>query len=58
MAKDAKRELVELLVRRAFDPVLKARSGGSDANREKLAQVQDATRAEIEEKARSLGVKA
>lgn len=49
MSKDAKGELVEFIVRRAFDPVLKATPNGrSDADKKKLDHVQDATRAEIE----------
>jgi len=49
MASDAKRQLVEFLIERAFDPVMKARpEGRSDAERKKLKDVQDATRAEIE----------
>ena len=45
---NAKRELVDFLVQMAFDPVLKAHPGGSDADRKKLEHVQNATRAEIE----------
>ncbi|HEV2901379.1 MAG TPA: hypothetical protein VGX71_26765 [Pseudaminobacter sp.] len=49
MASDAKRQLVEFLIDRAFDPVMKAKpEGRSDAKRKKLKHVQDATRAEIE----------
>ena len=46
--RDTKHELVDFLVRKAFDPVLKAKPGGSDAEKTKLERVQDATRAEIE----------
>jgi hypothetical protein len=49
MASDAKRQLVEFLIDRAFEPVMKAKpEGRSDAERKKLKHVQDATRAEIE----------
>lgn len=49
MAEDTRRALVEFLVHRAFDPVLKARADHySPAERERLTRVQDATRAEIE----------
>ena len=48
MAKDVRRELVDFLVQRAFDPVLKARVDGSGAEQAKLGRVQDATRAEID----------
>ena len=50
MAKDAKGELVEFLVRKAFEPVLQAKPGAghSDADKTKLEHVQKATRAEIE----------
>lgn len=48
MAKDIRRELVDFLVQRAFDPVLKARVDGSGAEQAKLGCVQDATRAEID----------
>jgi len=48
MAKDVRRELVDFLVQRAFDPVLKAQVDGSEADQAKLGRVQDATRAEID----------
>ncbi|MDT7952081.1 MAG: hypothetical protein RQ966_11315 [Acetobacteraceae bacterium] len=48
MTEKAKQELVEFLVRRAFDPVLQAKPSGSDAERQKLERVQKATQAEIE----------
>ncbi len=49
MASDAKRELVDFLERRAFRPVLSAKPDDySDADRRKLAEVQRATRSEIE----------
>ncbi|WP_353643228.1 hypothetical protein [Mesorhizobium sp. WSM2239] len=49
MASDAKRQLVEFLIDRAFDPVMKAKpEGRSDSEKKKLKDVQDATRAEIE----------
>ena len=49
MASDAKRQLVEFLIDRAFDPVMKAKpEGRSDAEKKKLKHVQEATRAEIE----------
>src|ERR1700712_2760147 len=49
MAKDHKRELLTFVEREAFDPVLHARPDGrSDADKAKLAEVQDKTRAEID----------
>jgi hypothetical protein len=48
MTENAKRELVDFLIHRAFDPVLKAEPAGSDADKAKLERVQKATRAEIE----------
>lgn len=49
MAKDAKHELVEFLVRKAFNPVLHAKSEGhSGSDERKLQHVQESTRAEIE----------
>lgn len=46
---DARRELVELLKAKAFQPVLHARPDGrSDADRRTLEHVKKATRAEIE----------
>ncbi|WEX74296.1 hypothetical protein PYH37_001698 [Sinorhizobium numidicum] len=49
MSTDAKRQLVDFLVKRAFDPVMKARPDGrSDADRRKLEHVQKATQSEIE----------
>jgi hypothetical protein len=46
MSTDARRELVALLERKAFAPVLQARPDGHD--RTKLEHVQKATRAEID----------
>ncbi len=49
MTQKAKHELVELLVRKAFDPVLSAKPDAlSGPDQERLAHVQHATRAEIE----------
>jgi hypothetical protein len=48
MPADAKRQLVDFLIKRAFDPVMKAKLDGSEAYRNKLKDVQDATRAQIE----------
>jgi len=50
MASDAKQELVDFLESRAFRPVLDRDPGdyGSDADRRKLAEVQRATRSEID----------
>lgn len=49
MPHDKKNELLHFLERKAFDPVLHARTDGrSDAEKKKLAHVQDATRAEID----------
>jgi predicted amidohydrolase YtcJ len=46
---DEKRELVEFVVARAFEPVLRAKPDGrSDADRRRLEHVQRATRSEIE----------
>jgi DNA-binding transcriptional regulator LsrR (DeoR family) len=48
MATDHKSELVDFLVRKAFDPVLKAKPDGrSDADKKVLEHVQEATRSEI-----------
>ncbi len=50
MASDARRELVDFLESRAFNPVLNKKPDdyGSDSDRRKLADVQRATRSEIE----------
>jgi hypothetical protein len=49
MTKNAKSELTDFLVHRAFEPVLEARPDGrSEADKKKLKDVQDATRSEIE----------
>jgi hypothetical protein len=49
MAIDKKRELVDFLVKKAFDPVLHAKTDGrSEADKRKLEHVRDATQAEIE----------
>lgn len=49
MVADAKQQLVDFLIRRAFDPVLRAKSDGrSDSERRKLEHVQKATESEIE----------
>lgn len=49
MVKDAKTELVEFLVHKAFNPILRAEpEGRSEADKTKLEHVQQATRAEIE----------
>lgn len=49
MAQDARQQLIDWLEAKAFEPVLRARAHDrSDADRAKLAHVQDATRAEIE----------
>lgn len=49
MAADAKRQLVEFVIKRAFDLFLKAAPNGrSDADRKKIEHVQDATRSAIE----------
>jgi hypothetical protein len=49
MSTDAKRELVDLLERKAFGPVMHARAEGrSDADRRTLDHVQKATRSEID----------
>ena len=46
---DARQQLLALLEREAFDPVLRARPDGRlDADRRKLERVQDKTRAEID----------
>ena len=48
MAKDAKIELVELVMRKAFDPVLRASPAHrSKADQDRLEHVKDATRAEV-----------
>lgn len=49
MPADAKRQLVDFLIDRSFDPVMKATPDGrSEAEKRKLDHVQDATRSEIE----------
>ncbi|WP_260696433.1 hypothetical protein [Rhizobium laguerreae] len=49
MARNAKQELVNFIVRRALDPVMKAKPDGRpEAERRTLEHVQDATRSEIE----------
>jgi hypothetical protein len=49
MATDKKRELVDFLVKKAFNPVLHTRADGrSEAEKQKLEHVRDATQAEIE----------
>ena len=49
MTSKAQKELTDFLIDRAFEPVLRARPDGrSDADKKKLADVQDATRKEIE----------
>jgi hypothetical protein len=49
MTSKAQKTLVDFVVRRAFEPVLRAKpEGRSAAERRKLADVQDATRATIE----------
>jgi hypothetical protein len=49
MTTDKKRELVDFLVKKAFDPVLHAKADGrSEADKRKLEHVRDATQAEIE----------
>ena len=49
MATDKKRELLELVRSKAFEPVMRARAEErSDAERRKLEDVQQATKAEIE----------
>ncbi len=49
MAQDAKHELVEFLVREAFDPVMKARPNGRSGHEQQmLNQVKQATEKEIE----------
>ncbi|SRR5579883_590124 len=49
MTKDHKRELAEFIIRKAFDPVLRAKADGrSDADKRALEHVQKATQAEIE----------
>lgn len=48
MTSNARRELVEFVVDKAFQPVMRARPDGRpDAERKMLSHVQDATRAEI-----------
>nr|CAD6438837.1 hypothetical protein REQ54_04778 [Rhizobium sp. Q54] len=45
----AKKQLVDFLVKKAFEPVLRADSAGrSDSEKAKLQRVQEATRTEIE----------
>ena len=49
MAQHAKHELVEFLIREAFDPVLKANpSGRSEHDQRKLEDVKQATEKEVE----------
>lgn len=49
MSADAREELVDIVVHKALDPVMrKSASGLSDADRTKLEHVQRATKAEIE----------
>jgi hypothetical protein len=49
MAQDAKNRLVEYLKTRAFEPVLRARDDGrSEADKRRLQDVKEATRAEID----------
>lgn len=49
MASDSKHQLVEFVIDKAFQPVLRAKPDGrSDADRKALEHVQNATRAEIE----------
>jgi hypothetical protein len=49
MAKDRKSELLSLVERSAFDPVLRAKPDGrSEADKATLAELQDKTRAEID----------
>lgn len=46
---DARKQLLDLLEREAFDPVMRAKPDGrSEADRRKLERVQDKTRAEID----------
>lgn len=46
---DARKQLIDLLEREAFDPVMRASPDGrSDADKRKLAEMQDKTRAEID----------
>ncbi len=49
MAANAKRELVDFLIKKAFNPVMHAkRDGRSDAEQKKLDHVREATRSEID----------
>ena len=49
MAANARKQLVDFVVARALEPVMRARPDGrSQVDRRKLQHVQDATRAEIE----------
>src|SRR4051794_14260065 len=49
MAKQSKQELVGFVIRKALDPVLRAKPDGkSEADKKNLERVQDATRSEIE----------
>ncbi len=49
MAANARKQLVDFVIDRALEPVMRARPDGrSPADRRKLEHVQDATRAEIE----------
>lgn len=49
MSADKKQELLAIVERKAFDPVMRAKPDGrSDADRKKLEHVQKATAAEIE----------
>jgi hypothetical protein len=49
MTSKSKRELLQLVERKAFDPVMRAKPDGrKEAERKKLERVQKATKAEIE----------
>ena len=49
MSADHKRELLNLVERKAFDPVMRAKPDGKcEAEKKKLEHVQQATKAEIE----------
>jgi hypothetical protein len=49
MSSDGKRELLQLIEHKAFDPVMRAKSDGrSEAEQKKLERLQKATKAEIE----------
>jgi hypothetical protein len=48
MAKDHKQELVEFIIHKAFDPVMRAKPDGrSEADQRKLEHLQQATQTEI-----------